>query len=148
MRRYLEWDYVADTVTEYKRDGKCERCGACCGATITFTAIHPYKRSLRGGGRVSGREGIWQEVNTGRWRYFVRVLKIEIDLPKTCGELSEDKLCTMHKDKCFLCKEWPFSPRCIAPFPECGYSFTEIQRGRISKLREEDEAPASSPDSP
>lgn len=135
MRRYFEWDYVADTVVEYTRHGNCKGCGLCCEARITFTAIRPYKRSLKGGGRASGSDGIWQEVNTGRWRYFVKILSIDIGHNKACGELQDDRMCAMHDDKSFLCREWPFSPRCIAPFPGCGYSFTEVQQGRISELR-------------
>lgn len=137
MRRYLEWDYAADTVTEYERHGECTKCGACCEARIEFTIHRPYKRDTRSGGRETNSRGIWQEVNTGRWRYFFRMERADPNHDTRCSELTDDNLCAMHEDKCFLCREWPFSPRCTAPFPECGYGFTEIQRGRISEREEE-----------
>ena len=135
-RRYFEWDHVADTVIEWRREGSCKRCGACCRSGIEFIVHHPYKRDSRSGGRSDDGKGIWQEVNIGRWRYLFSVQKIDPNHSTQCGELTDDKLCAMHADKCFLCWEWPFSPRCVAPFPECGYSFTEVQRGRISELVE------------
>ncbi len=135
-RRYFEWDYVANTVIEWERHGTCNRCGVCCEASVTYEIQSPYKRSMRYGGRETDHKGIWQEVHTGRWRYFFKVVRVDVNSPTVCGELTDDKLCAMHADKCFLCQEWPFSPRCVAPFPECGYSFTEVQRGRISELED------------
>jgi len=134
-RRYFEWDYVADTVIEWERHGSCKQCGACCRSGIEFIVHRPYKRDCRSGGREARESGIWQEVHMGRWRYFFSVTRIDPAHDGQCCELTEDNLCAMHTDKCFLCREWPFSPRCVAPFPECGYSFTEVQRGRISELR-------------
>ena len=136
MRRYLEWDCVADTVIEYERHGECKQCGACCRAHIQWEQSNRFATLSKAGGRDMGAmSGIWQEVYCGRWRHFFQMLRIRPE-QHTCHMLTDEGLCEGHDDvdRQWICKEWPFSPRQVMAFPGCGYSFTEIQRGRISEM--------------
>jgi len=144
MKRYLEWDYVADTVIEYKRHGECNKCGGCCRTRVTYEIETPFKSERKAGGHNTDHTGIWQEVYQGRWRHFFKTIKVNMAGPG-CGDfgsdgLGDDGLCSHYGERSWICREWPFSPRCVAPFPECGYSFTEVRRRRISEmLKERDE---------
>lgn len=136
IRRYLEWDYVANTVTEWEREGECKQCGACCRCRVTFKVEKPYGRDndkRKAGGHRTSHEGIWQEVNTGRWRHFFQLLGIDLT-ESGCGH-EEDGVCDCHDDpdRPWICAEWPFSPRSIIAFPDCGYSFKEISYSWIEE---------------
>ena len=139
MTRYYEWDYNSMEVTEFKRKGKCLQCGQCCRARITFTFTKPARsgRACDGGGETNG-EGIWQEVNRGRWRYFWKLGKIEPGTI-TCEALTEEGLCEAHNEKSHLCAWWPMSPRCIADFAGCGYSFEEVNHWKFDGIVGRDE---------
>jgi len=89
----------------------------------------------KAGGHLTNGEGIWQEVKIGRWRHFFRLIKINLD-ELGCNDCDDDTgLCGIYGNdiRSWICNEWPFSPRCIVPFPECGYSFEEIGRWNISE---------------
>ena len=135
-RRYVVWDYVANWAIEYKRLGECNRCGDCCVAHVGFTTQKPYSAGRKAGGHKTSNEGAWQEVNTGRWRHFYQLLSIVPNEGSKCPDkFTEDRLCAGHEDeeRPWICKEWPFSPRCVEAFDECSYSFEEIGRWRIGK---------------
>jgi len=131
MIRYYEWDYDAQIVTEYARHGQCNKCGECCHWTVHFGAIKPYRaRSLRNGsGSTTGR-GIWQEINLGRWSYFFCLGNMEPG--GECPSFDEEtNLCNAHEgtERGKICELWPFSPRCLEHFPQCGYSFSIVEQG-------------------
>jgi Fe-S-cluster containining protein len=137
MRRYFEWDYPNDLVIEYRRDGSCKKCGECCRTRVAWEQSKPFASGKAGGHDTGNNKGVWQEVSTGRWRHFFRLHPIDREDTTSCCNL-DGNICTRHKDKPWICREWPFSPICIDSFPECGYSFTEIQRSEISGLMEDD----------
>ena len=135
-RRYVVWDYVANWAVEYKRLGECNRCGDCCEAHVSFKTEKPYGAGRKAGGHRTSAEGIWQEVNAGRWRHHYQLLSIVPGGGSKCpSNFTEDRLCANHKDdeRPWICKEWPFSPRCVGPFDHCDYSFEEIGRWRIEE---------------
>jgi Fe-S-cluster containining protein len=124
-RRYFEWDYVANRVIEWVRVGDCCQCGACCRVGIGFTFHEPYKAQKAGGHETDGK-GIWQEVRVGRWRHFFRIEYMALK-GRGCPSL-ERGLCTEYGTRPWICREWPFSPRCIEAIPECTYGFREVGR--------------------
>lgn len=134
MTTYFEWDYDQRRVTEYKRSGKCNQCGACCRAFITFTHVMPPRAgdSKKGGPTTDGR-GVWQEVNEGRWRYFYAITIEDGELHCQC--LTEDNRCKAHDDpeRSKICQVWPITPSNIAPFPECGWSFEVVNHWPIDE---------------
>jgi len=137
-RRYVVWDYVADWAVEYKRVGECNRCGDCCEAHIGFKTEMPYQAGRKAGGHGTNQEGIWQEVNTGRWRHFYQLLFIRPGEGSKCpNNFTKDRLCATHEDvqRPWICREWPFSPRCIEPFERCSHSFEETGRWRIGERK-------------
>lgn len=132
--RYFEWDYELNLVKEYKRKGKCKKCGSCCRAKIVFQSIgHSYRGDKRNGSKVTNGIGLWQEVNKGKWRYFYKIISIHPN-QKTCQDLNNDNNCQVYENKANICKDWPFSPICINQFPNCGYYFNEINEWKINEL--------------
>ena len=127
-RRYFEWDYVVNRVMEWARVGHCCQCGACCRADIgfEFESTRVYRAKKAGGYHTAGK-GVWQEICVGRWRHFFRIDWVAVD-GRGCGSL-EKGLCTEYEHRPWICREWPFSPRCIEALPECTYGFREVLRG-------------------
>lgn len=133
MTKYLEWNYDTGIVTECQRLGKCKQCGKCCKAKITFEICKPRRNNNRNGGAMTNETGIWSEINRGRWRYFFKIKSVDLDTTK-CESLTDDNLCQHHGDKDPICGWWPFSPKCIDLFPDCGYSFEKINEWQIVNL--------------
>ena len=133
MARYLEWNYDNGIVTEYQRAGKCNQCGKCCKALITFQVIKPRRGIGRKGGVTTDETGIWSEIDNGRWRYFFKITEIDFDYAG-CECLNSNQLCDYHNEKENICAWWPLSPTCIEPFPDCGYSFEQINEWKMSDL--------------
>ncbi len=128
-RRYFEWDYVANRVTEWVRVGHCCQCGACCRVSIGFLvdSSKTYGAAKAGGYHTTGRS-VWQEIRVGgRWRHFFQVDYVAVK-GRGCPSL-ERGLCTEYENRPWICREWPFSPRCVEATPECTYGFREVSRG-------------------
>jgi len=127
-RRYFEWDYVANRVIEWVRVGTCCRCGTCCRGSIgyNFENVKTYHANKAGGYYTTGR-GVWQEIRAGRYRHFFRMEYMAVKGRGWCGSF-ENGLCAEYEHRSWICREWPFSPRCIAPFAECTYGFREVDR--------------------
>ena len=132
--RYYEWDFVANEVVKWERHGECKKCGACCKSKVQFGFQKPFQ-TTKAGGHTTDEIGIWTEVDMGRWRHFFKMQAIQLDGPG-CPTLTDDNLCDGHEDdeRAWICKKWPFSPRCVAAFPDCGYSFKEAERWRMDEI--------------
>lgn len=131
-RRYFEWDYVANRVIEWVRVGECCQCGACCRATIGFhfEDTRLYAAEKAGGYHTNGM-GVWQEIRVGgRWRHFFQVIYMAVK-GRGCPAL-EKGLCAHYEDRKWICREWPFSPRCVEALGECTYAFREVSRGQFT----------------
>lgn len=156
--RYIQWNYDTNTATEYERMGDCSRCGACCKAIISFTAIrYPdlgpnvtlydevdddgYPREdIRDGGYFVDGTGKWQEVvRKDGVRRFFKVTEIDASekalSEHACSALINDSegkpACSVHDTKSLLCSAWPMAPEHVAPFPECTYEFVPINEWQI-----------------
>lgn len=139
MTRYFKWDFDNKEQIEYRREGECNGCGACCKTLITF---HAYNKEdteefdQRDLDDAVYQEGVWSEVNTedegGNRRYFTEP---KIDLKDTdhkpCSALSPEHKCMVHEMKPKICGVWPTLPEQVTPFEECSYSFVEIGRWPI-----------------
>jgi len=80
-----------------KRVGYCSKCGDCC----------------RSG------HGMWFNLND--------IYDFGVDKRyKYCSALDkETNLCTIHKNKRWICKCWPMLPEHIEKFPNCTYKFVK-----------------------
>jgi Fe-S-cluster containining protein len=132
MIRFFEWDYTRNVVTEYHREGTCNRCGACCRATIPFVSQRePHGGPSSTGGKGAwleaddGGKGVWLEADDGGVHYLFKIRFIERGNSR-CNALQEDHKCAVHDSKFPICRYWPLSPSCLEAFPECTYLFTEI----------------------
>lgn len=134
MPRYYEWDYENGIVTEFKREGFCRLCGACCRASTGIIASEAYRDEPLNGGHTTNDQGIWQELS-GRWRRFYQLDYIRPDA-KPCPALTKDGRCRDYSNRNRLCQVWPLSPRHIAPFPSCGYFFKELNHWQIDEIEE------------
>ena len=115
----------------YERKGECKRCGACCCAhQITFkseiasVSYSAYDEADEEKEDWSEREGESIFKAQGIWWYF-KTLEVK---PKTqaCECYSEDEGCAIWQNmKLFkpICRYWPYHPKDLGPFPECGFSF-------------------------
>lgn len=125
--RFFEWDYGHGIAAEYERQGECRKCGICCRQRVHFAYQKPpYKGEPRNGGKSTDGEGVWLEVQQGRWRHFYKIKNVDRGEP--CSSLGNDNLCACHDHKPLLCTVWPITPKCIEAFPDCGFSFKEIRR--------------------
>ena len=129
---YREWDMDGDVVTEYERHGECLRCGECCRHRIAL------QYSKHDGKYHPGIHGVWNEVSSDGYYFCVRLTSVDPERTiadgHPCCALSEDNLCAARDqpDRQELCRQWPFAPRCLEHFPDCGYSFTKIREDVIS----------------
>jgi len=127
-RRYFEWDYVSNRMTEWARVGHCCQCAACCQNSIgfKFESSKLYEAKKSGSYYTTGK-GIWQEVRVGgRYRHFFQMEYVAAK-GKGCASL-ERGLCEEYEHRTWICREWPFSPRCIEATSECTYGFREVDR--------------------
>ena len=136
---FTEWDYDNNVATEYERKGQCNQCGECCVAKITYIAIphlkdcdtlDPHNWWLY----VDGK-GIWNEVSWHGTRKYLKLTEIAL-IEKRCENLTRSNKCLEHLfsgRSSLLCGMWPLSPRCVEPFPNCGFSFVEVNHWTIEK---------------
>jgi Fe-S-cluster containining protein len=144
MPRYIRWDYDNKIATEFERQGDCNGCGACCRALIEFRVHGNLQdddpRNL-GDGVAVDAEGIWAEVSDDENRRYFQVTTIDHHPEeKPCSKLGEDKKCMVHFDKPRICSVWPVIPDQVTPFPDCSYSFNEIQRWQFELIVETEPA--------
>ena len=146
---FLEWDYDNNICTRYKRVGQCNQCGECCKATIKYTAIPLYKNGDTIEGtqewwlRTDGK-GVWNEVFYYGARRYVKITDNEglYREEGPCGWLTRSNKCLgrLFGDwSAILCMVWPLSPKHIEPFPNCGFSFVEVEHWTIEKEKEKEE---------
>jgi len=135
--RFIEWDYDLMEVAEYKRTGECARCGECCRHHVVYyRVVSPRGGNMRSGGATTDGIGRWIEVNCGRWSYFFKITKIDIDHKHECSGLI-DGLCIRHEEKDNICAFWPMEPRHLF-VGNCSYAFQEMWRSTIDELAIED----------
>lgn len=136
MPRFLKWDFDEDTITEYRRLGECNNCGACC---IDINRYRTLGRKTLGYGQMGDKvqpEGIWAEWWEGNNRRFISLPRLTGE-HRICDEL-KDKRCKVHGLKSAsrhtLCLAWPIIPEHLTLYPECSYTFEEIAVYRIGQL--------------
>jgi hypothetical protein len=141
IMRFFEWDYDADSVVEYARDGECNECGACCSVLIKFAPYPTGQGQLnpilgwdsRNGEFINARKGKITEVRVGgKSRYFYDITIT--DEPERCAMLTDDNRCRVHLGKRLLSRAWPITPDQVAAFKDCSYTFREIGRWKISEV--------------
>lgn len=132
---YYKFDFDECVVIRYERDGECNGCGLCCKYLIRFEGEE------RGFGKANPVTG-WDPRNgdlrlyqggitnavvvNGKWRYFRNVEIMGEYQP--CRRLTDDNKCKIHMGKHLLSRAWPMSPEQASEFPECSYSFREVER--------------------
>lgn len=129
--RYIDWDYDNHVAVEYERLGECNGCGACCFALIRFSISNQLDESQGGkrGGCSTDNKGVWTEVSRGNVRRYFMFHPVDTSIYSKCGMLTYDNKCLLHKKgKKLIQSGWPFSPKNVTPFPQCSYSFSEINR--------------------
>jgi hypothetical protein len=142
--QFYEWNYDEGVVILYQRLGDCNSCGDCCTAAIRFAVagavkpgLTPWEENANGGAMTNG-EGVWAEVRVnGERRYFQQV-SAEPGASR-CTNLTEDNRCAIHASKPLFHKAWPITPRQMASFTRCSYSFREIARWPLADLKPADE---------
>lgn len=113
----------------YTREGECLRCGECCrGRRIV------YRRFVSPIGEDDGQDEdtIWPEYEgwsvfyaQGTWWYYC-TREITPEDGKQCEVLGSDNTCLKWEDpKDFkpICRYWPYHPKDLEEFPDCGFSF-------------------------
>lgn len=143
MRRYYEWDDEKKIVIEYRRVGECKKCGVCCMKQICYRISGEF--AMQKGGKPFERFprniGMWSEINTGEERLYFNTIDIIDDTANVCTSLDENGLCKDHnkKSRKIICKEWPYSPKDLEHFPNCGYSFEKIGEWTYDEIGEKAE---------
>ena len=132
--KFLEWDYDNNTVTTYEREGQCKQCADCCRANIIYDIYPALKGSPAEQDWWDGK-GVWHAAQHQGVRGFIRITSLE---PNSggCERLTYDNRCQkrlFHEELSVVCRDWPFSPKCIEQFPNCGHSFIVKNQKAISE---------------
>lgn len=139
-RSFVEWDFDNKIVTQYEREGRCNQCGECCKVKITFIGI-PSLESSEGSSEPqewwsgTDRSGTWNEIQWYGARKFIQLRKLALSEDR-CKDLTRSNKCLMRlfgEWSSVFCMAWPLSPKCIEPFPNCGYSFVETGHWTIKE---------------
>lgn len=142
--RYIRWDYDKGEAVEFRRDGECNGCGMCCMARITFKVsqtpefIYPAAPGVaidtNNGGDTTDVNGQWSEiVFDNEARRFFKITSIDLNDIHLCPLLTAEKRYQKHNHVNNLCSEWPMAPEQVTPFPDCSFTFTEINRWPIEQ---------------
>ena len=141
--RYIRWDYDKGEAVEFERQGQCNGCGACCQSVIRFTVCgtHGFNTDdLNNGGDTTSGKGVWTElVFENDMRRFWRIFEIDTVNLHPCSALLEGNRCAFHNHANNLCTEWPLAPEHVTPFPECSFTFKEVNRWPIEITLEKTE---------
>lgn len=129
------WDYEAQTVTRFRREGRCNNCGICCRRRITFSVVNPVeKENLRQGGTFTSGQGQWVETQVNGQRVFFRMRTTE-ESDTCCRYLGDDNRCQIYERRWLLCRTWPHSPFDVVAIPECTFHFQILGHWRFSELK-------------
>jgi Fe-S-cluster containining protein len=124
-KSYL-WDYDKKIAIQYVRIGECNMCGACCRGTIHFSVVNMIdKDNPDNGGMATSREGQWVEVCPNGHKIYFKMREYE-RCDRQCKYLQTNNACGVYSERSTLCREWPFSPSDIVPFPDCSYKFFKV----------------------
>jgi Fe-S-cluster containining protein len=124
-KSYL-WDYDKKVAIQYARVGECNICGLCCQGRISFTVVGILEKdNPESGGRGTSEEGQWVEVSPNGQKIYFKMKEYE-PCDKQCKNLQEDGKCGAYGQRSTLCREWPFSPSNLTPFPDCSYKFIKV----------------------
>lgn len=129
------WIVEDGVLVEYRRSGECKRCGqCCCGVTINYTEGMQFVSSEKGEEKQQDLE--WSEYEgysvfraQGLWWYF-RTNSIEENAEDRCEALSAEGQCEDWGDpERFkpICRYWPYHPKDLEHFPDCGFSFEKVE---------------------
>lgn len=133
--RYIRWDLDRNVATEFERIGDCNGCGACCKALIRFSVVNSKNaddHDPRDLGDCVDDQGVWAEILVNDTRRLFKVTEINHNpAEKPCSKLGENNKCMVHFDKPRICSVWPVIPEQVTPFPECSYSFIQINEWAI-----------------
>ena len=135
---YIDLDYKSGIAIRYSRAGECNQCGACCKRRINVSTTDGD--NLTHGSTATDGKGRWSAIEKGTHSEFIRFW-YEDAAPwhKPCKFLGEHNNCFFHDDLSWVCGVFPTAPSDIAPFPDCSYVFTEIERFAIDSHLELDE---------
>ena len=117
-----------------ERLGECKKCGECCGGKrigyrcqVGLTTREVLNEEEEEGD-WSNYEGWSAFYAQGVWWYFL-VTDISEEDGKICEGLDVDKTCKdWYDEKDFkpICRYWPWNPKDLEQFPECGFSFRRV----------------------
>ena len=128
------WDYDAQTVTRYLREGECNFCGLCCIRTIKFSKVSvDDPGNQRKDGLITFSDGKWLEVGEGVNRVFYK-MQTHQEGEERCIHLGCDNLCDDYEHRFPLCRTWPSCPNDLTSIPECSYHFLELDCRRFQDL--------------
>jgi Fe-S-cluster containining protein len=139
------WDYDRKIAVQYARYGECNMCGACCRGIIHFSVVNMIEKdNPDNGGRATSKEGQWVEVSPNGQKLYFKMREYE-RRDRQCKYLQGNGTCGVYLERSTLCREWPFSPSDLIPFPDCSYrffkvgqwTFNEIINQKVEKEREE-----------
>jgi Fe-S-cluster containining protein len=106
----------------YKRNGKCLSCGECCRGNLITARTTTSQDAKEGVDLPLSNWDGYSVFQVGDiWRWYKAELT---NKPRICASLNGNKCdCWQTDEWPEFCRYWPFHPRDIEPFPDCGFSF-------------------------
>jgi Fe-S-cluster containining protein len=134
-RTIYQWDYDRELVTQFKRVGKCSKCGSCCRGFLEIQVAHRYDPDIpQEGGQATTGQGIWIEIMHQEQRTFFKLGNYQ-SLDRKCAFLATNNQCGSYTKRPLFCREFPLSPQNIDTFPECTYNFMKNGEWTFSQLK-------------
>lgn len=132
-KSYL-WDYDKKVAIQYARVGECNMCGQCCQGVINFSVVGILEKdNPESGGRATSEEGQWIEVSPNGQKIYFKMKEYD-PCDRQCKNLMEDGRCGVYSQRSTLCREWPFSPSDLIPFPDCSYKFVKVGQWTFDEI--------------
>jgi Fe-S-cluster containining protein len=127
----LFWIVESGVLIPYERKGECLGCGICCrGNNIRATITKSQDGQDDDGLIIERLEEKWEGYSVFQigdvWRWYKTEL---LEEERVCTSLVGNKCeCWQTEEWPEICRYWPFHPRDLEAFPECGFTF-EMKRG-------------------
>jgi Fe-S-cluster containining protein len=132
-KSYL-WDYDKKIAIQYIRVGECNMCGACCRGIINFSVVNMIEKdNPDNGGKATSQEGQWVEVCPNGQKIYFKMREYD-RCERQCKHLKGDATCGVYSKRSTLCREWPFSPTDLIPFPDCSYEFVKVGQWTFDEI--------------
>lgn len=127
------WAVEGGKLVRYARSGACNLCNKCCKG---YRIIYKLEVSLTQDQSDKGGTEDWASWEgwsifyaQGTWWYIEVTVGDDPEAFEGCDALTEEGLCSKWQDlKGFkpICRYWPFHPKDLEKFPECGFSFRRL----------------------